>query len=122
MVDKNIVLNTIKGKFYRQYLEIIRVFPPYNKLRDKEIDILAEFFRLNNEYSHLDESIKWKIIFEYSTKIQIKDKLNISDANFNNILTSLRSKGLIVNNKIPTKYLFTTGKKFKLNINFNIAD
>lgn len=122
MVDKSIPIHTTKGKFYRQYLEVVKVFPPFNTLRGKELSVLSELFRLNNEYSNIDSSIRWKVIFQYDTKIQMKNKLGISDANFNNILTSLRSKGLIVKNRVPDKYLFTIEEEFKFNINFKIAD
>lgn len=122
MVEKKAKFNTTKDKFFNQYLNLIKVFPPLNSLREKEIKVLAELLRLNDKYSGLAADLRWKIIFEYSTKVDIKDKLKLSDANFNNILSSLRKKKIIINNTIPEAYLITVDKEFNLNITFNIAD
>lgn len=63
----------------------------------------------------------FKLVFDYDTREEIQDKLNISSAVLRNTLTALRKKGLIVNNTIPRHYLdidieggknFTVGYKF----------
>lgn len=116
-------IDTVKGKVYRQYLEAAKVFPPFNELRPKELDVLAELYLYNDKYQNVELTDRWKLIMHYDTKMQIKDKLGLSDANFNNILSSLKKRKLLIEKKIPNNYLFTIeGKEFDFTIKFKIAD
>lgn len=120
MEVKNVDIVTVKDKFFRQYLEIVKVFFPYNLLRNAELDVLAEFCYYNDQYKQLDKDTRWKLILHFDTKIKIKDKLKLSDASFNNIITSFRKKGILVGDKVPSKYMIEVENKFKININFLI--
>lgn len=122
MEGKELNLTTNKRKFFRQYLELVKIFKPFNKLRPKELDVLAEFLYLNNEYSAVPYEDRWKLIMHYDTKVGIKERLNMGDANFNNILSAFRNKGIMVDKRIEEKYLFNIGQDFKFKINFQIAD
>ena len=46
-------LNTTKDKKFRSILAIMSIIPPWNKLRSRELDVMAALFRLNAEYAHL---------------------------------------------------------------------
>lgn len=113
---------TSKEKFFRQYLELIKIFHPFNKLRPRELDVLSELMRLNNEYQNLAYRDRWKLILHYESRQAIKAKFNISDAVFNNTLSALRKKGLLVDNKVPEDYLLTIGKEFDFRIKFDIKN
>ena len=116
--------NTSKDRFFRQYLELIKVFSPYNKLRPQALDVLAELMKYNNVYANVPYEDRWKLIMHYDTKTKMKESLNMKDAGFNNILSDLRDEevGLLVDNKIPEEYLFTIDDKFEFKLNFNISD
>lgn len=90
-----IPLRTTKSKFYRQVLEVLKSFPPINKLRPKEMDLLAEFMRQNAENKDLPRNKRRIILFSTENRKEIQDKLGMSQAFFNNNLSVLRKYGLI---------------------------
>lgn len=104
------VINTTERKFFRQTLELLKHFNPFNKLRNKELDVLGELLYFNYKYSNIDKELRWKLIFDYDTKIKIRDYLQISEAEINVILSSLRKKGILL------------GRSIILNINITPKD
>ena len=51
-----LTIETNEKKFFRQLLEILSSIPPLNKLRPKELDLLAIIMYYNNIYKDLDPS------------------------------------------------------------------
>jgi DNA-binding MarR family transcriptional regulator len=90
-----IPVRTTKDRFFRQILEILRSFPPINKLRPKELDLLAEFMKQNSDNASLPKNKRRIIIFSTENRKEIQDKLEMSQASFNNNLFVLRKHGLI---------------------------
>lgn len=120
MKGKELKLSTNKRKFFRQYLELVKIFKPFTILRPKELDVLAEFMYLNDQYSNIPYEDRWKLIMHYDTKVAVKERLSMGDANFNNILSAFRNKGIMIDKRIEEKYLFTIGDNFEFKINFKI--
>lgn len=113
---------TIKDLFLK-WLEITRIF---HKLTNQEIKVLALLLYYYYKYKKeiTNDKILWKIVFDYDTKHLIKEELNIKDQGIQNILTSLRKKKVIVNNKISNAYipnLEENNNNFKIIFNFNIV-
>lgn len=87
--------------FYRFYVELLN---PIMNLRKKELDVLAQLLYYNNKYKDLEEKIRFKLVFDQDTKIEIQKALGISEASFNNNLTELRKKKIVKDNKIEPGY------------------
>jgi hypothetical protein len=85
--------------FFHQALGLVQAFPPYNKLTKKELQILGEMMK----YKHLG----YKPTLNNITRGMIAKDLEISKESFRNFLSSIRGKGLIVDNEVPDKYLIT---------------
>jgi DNA-binding MarR family transcriptional regulator len=95
----------------KQYLEIVKCLPPYNGLTNKERDVFAELLYQYMILPDMAAEYKFKILFDYDTKLQMRERLGVTDATFKNNLSSLRCKGLITSdNKVHKQYLFTPGK------------
>lgn len=112
---------TIKDLF-KKWLEITKLF---HKLTNQEIEVLALLLYYHYKYKKdiTNEKILWKILFDYDTKLEIKEELNIKDQGIQNVLTSLRKKNIIRDNKIVSTFipeLDQDGKNFKIIFNFNI--
>ena len=108
--------------FYRYYVELIN---PIIKLRKRELDVLAKLMYYNNEYKDLEESIRFKIVFDYDTKLKIREELNIKDYALQNLMTSLRKKGAIKNKRINPSFvpvLTEDVSNYKIIFNININD
>ena len=103
--------------FYRYYVELIN---PIIKLRKRELDVLAKLMYYNNEYKDLEESIRFKIVFDYDTKVKIAKELNISLDVLNNNFSELRNKKVILGNKLAKGFQIYHDKKVhKLTFKFD---
>lgn len=108
---------------FRWYLEFTK---PVHKLRKQEIDVLSLLLYYNHQETpnfKRDED-RWKKVFELDTKKKIMKEIQMNSNVFQNVLSSLRKKGVvkkdgynyIVNNYIPV--LTDDVKSFQLIINF----
>ena len=105
----------------RWYLKFTQ---PVNKLKDREIDVLTliiYFYHISNQK---DEHDKWAEVFNYDSKIKIRELLKLKNEYvFNNYLTALRKKGAIKNNRVVPAFnpnLEKDTEKFRIVINFDI--
>lgn len=123
----NINVQTIKTDREQFFLVWIKILQSFLKLGKKEQLVLSKI--LYNRYI-LTQEIKNKAIVEdlvLSTGIRkkIKDELKIDSASFNNILSALRKKKLLVGNKINNKIIPMVSddfKSFKLVYNIEINE
>lgn len=88
-------INTTERVYFRQALEVIRKIPPLDILRSGELDVLGEFMYFNYKFSHIEEDLRGRLLFDYDTKQNIADNLKIKSSNLDNVITSLRKKGII---------------------------
>jgi|AntDeeMinimDraft_6_1070357.scaffolds.fasta_scaffold31783_1 DNA-binding MarR family transcriptional regulator len=104
---KNVNVQTLKvteKKFFRLWITLLQ---PFLKLSEQELNILAYLLY----YRHIilkevkNKSIVNDLLFNTKTRNKIKEDLNIPGYSFNNKLTSLRKKGLIVDNVLNQKII-----------------
>lgn len=122
MANKVANLNVTLKELFIKWLEVTE---PFHKLTNQQRRVLSEFLYYHHVFKEdiTNEKILWKMVFDYDTKMKIKDSLNISDGCLHTILTRLRQLNVIVNNKISPKYLLNIdGDKFSIVFNFNITD
>jgi len=117
-------INISLKQLFSVWLEITSSF---HKLRKQEKKVLSLFlyhyFKLKQEITN--DTILWKVLFDYDKKEEIKKELNMPDQSFRNILTSLRKKNVIKDEMISNIYIPTLenkSKNFKVIFNFNIID
>jgi hypothetical protein len=94
--------------FFRMNLEILKSFPPFSELRSKELDVLAEILFYNYKYKDIDPLVRGKVIFDYSTKVEMRSNLQMDEQSFNNHLTTLRKKGILNKRTIVSNYGINT--------------
>lgn len=122
---KNAKIANLNVKFkdlFKQWLIVTRV---YNKLTDSEIDLAALllFYYYKFKKDITNESIVWKVVFDYDTKMAIKEEMGITDENLQNKLSVLRKKGVIVDNRISKVFIPEIeegAESFKVIFNYNI--
>ena len=118
-MEKVIKLPVKERNFFRMYLDVRK---PFDNLRERDMDVFAELLYYEFKYSNIaDENVKWKMVFDYSTKLEIASKLGVSKEVVRNSLTYLRKKGKILSgNTIPKKYLLNPNEKNSLKFDFVI--
>lgn len=88
-------------------LQFLMITKPMHKLTSQEINVLGLIiyeYLINKENFKRDEDL-WKYVFDYDTKQKIKDELNMGNPVFQNILTSLRKKKVLQNNRVVPLYV-----------------
>ena len=123
---KNIKVASLNIKFkdlFEHWLKVTRIF---NGLTNSEISVLALLLYYYYEFKKdiTNESILWKVVFDYDTKMLIKEELGITDQNLQNKLTVLRRKGVIKDNRVNSVFIpeMTEGTlNFKVVFNYNIV-
>ena len=114
-----IPIRTTKNNFHRKMLEVLKIFPPISNLRPKELDVLGEIMKQNEAYRTLSKSKRRMIILSKENKKDIQNRLKISPAFMNNILTTLRKYRLLTreNDLIPLLDIIPDNK-FTVEIEF----
>lgn len=114
---------TLKNLFVR-WLDITVTF---HKLTEQERTVLALLlyyhYKFNKELTNA--TILWKMVFDYDTKMKIKEELSMKDSILQNVLTALRKKNVIKDNKIISTYIpqiERTSKSFRVIFNLNIIE
>ena len=115
----NIPIKTTMLKYFRQSLEVLKILPPLNTLRARELDVLAGFLYFDYKYRDIEIGARSKVLFDYDTKLQIRENIHIDEQSFNNCMTSLRKKGIIKKRGIETNYGLTPNDDGTASIVFN---
>lgn len=118
-MEKKIQVPTTHRKFFRQYLELIN---PLLKLRGKELDVLSEFLYYHDKMKNIPNEHRWKVLFNYETKTDIRENLKLSVASMNNNMSSLRSKGIIKDGKISKNYLIHPTNECNIVFSFKVNE
>lgn len=112
---------SLKGLF-KDYLVFTK---PLNKLRAKEIELMAYILYQNElekpNFKRVED--RWGKILGTDGRVKIMQELDLTDYNLNNLLTSLRKKGAIINNQVPDYYvpqIDPDTKDFQIIVNFHI--
>ena len=111
-------------KLFFSWLEITR---PFHKLTKQNQSVLALLLYYHYVYSSevKNKKLLWKLVFETSTRMLIREELGIEDSSFQNVLSNLRKKNIINNNTIVSTYITNLeqdAKVFRVLFNFNIVD
>tara|TARA_R110000772_G_scaffold54130_2_gene123601 strand:+ start:4742 stop:5122 length:381 start_codon:yes stop_codon:yes gene_type:complete len=124
---KNSKTANINIKLKDLFFKWMEITKPFHKLTSQQQDVLALFLFYHYKYKSeiTNPKILWKVVFDYDTKMLIKEELKIKDAGFQNIMSRLRGNGIIENKRIVSTYvpnLELKAKDFKIVFNFNIVD
>lgn len=94
-------------------LTLFTPFKPYSLLNNRERQVLAELLYIDYELKKLDEGKRDRLIFDYDTRREISQKLDITTNSVYNIMSSLKKKGLITKNSLGRKLKYTDEIKIK---------
>lgn len=126
---KEAKLNVRLKELFFRWLDVTRSF---HKLNNQQQQVLALLLYYHYQYRKeiTNTKILWKVLFDYDTKIKIKEDEVFGEGGMNtnvlhNIISSLRKKKIIVDNQISPMFipdLSMDCKNFKVIFNFNIVD
>jgi len=105
-------IKTDEAKFFKLWLLMLQ---PFLKLRNQEVNVLAKllYYRYTISKEVSNNKIVDELVFNTTTRKKIIEELDLKEYSFNNILSALRKKKLIVNNSINNKIVPKIEKNFK---------
>ena len=93
----------IKSDISQSLKAYLQILNPILKLKDKEIEVLSSFLSIwhkNKDNKDLD-----KLLFSTPVRKMVRKAIGMSEASFNNHITMLRKKKMIVDKKINSSIL-----------------
>ena len=108
----------IKGDMPKSMKAYLQILNPLLKLKDKEIEVLSSF--LSIWQSNRDKKDLNKMLFSTTVRKLVRKQIGMSEASFNNHITMLRKKKMIVDKSInPT--ILKGIQKDKIEITYKIG-
>ena len=93
-MNKEFKLPIPKDERYIFLIKLLGTFiDEYKVLSDREIEVLAELYKLHDKYINVPEEDKGKLIFHADNKKDIAEKVGITLFNLHNVIGSLTKKG-----------------------------
>jgi hypothetical protein len=119
---RKIPIKTTKERFYREFLQLFRSLPPFNKLRSREVDVLSQIMYQNNKYSNIQMKTRPLVVFSTEVRKEMRESIGISEEIFNNNLSGLRKHKLITedNKLIPFLESILFDDNFTLQFEFKL--
>ena len=99
-------ITTKPEKYFHQLIEVLRVFPPFSKLRKREREVFGEMLFHLHLLGDSSNGMAERVLFDYKTKEEIATTVGISKANLYNIYKELREHNLITKEGINPQYRF----------------
>jgi DNA-binding MarR family transcriptional regulator len=98
-------LNVDDRKKFHILLTIFSFVPPFNGLSKREKQVLAELYYYYNKLDGIEENKRQKLIFDYDTRREIAEHIDVKTDQIYNVMSLLRKKGLIEKSKLVQKYI-----------------
>jgi len=112
--------NVTKEQKFMWIVEVLgSVTTPFNLLRLKERQVLAQLYYHNTLHNDVPKEYRDKITFDKETKQLICDRLNITMENLYNIMVVLRKKKLLQKEPVGFNPKFIIEDTNNLTLNFN---
>jgi len=126
--QESIPVKTTEERFFIEYLIIKKPFleiilSKVNKtkvvIHPKPLRVFALLLYYNYLYREYDDEIKWKMVFDYDTKVRIMETLDISEGQLNTYLSTLRNIKLLNGKSISKPFIFYPESGFELTFRFD---
>ena len=123
-----IQMQTTLKKFFFEYLSLKKpvlevILQMVNKksvnLHPKLLHVFSLFLYYNYIYRNLEEDKKWKMVFDYDTKVKIMNEVNINEGHLNTYISILRNMHLLTGKQISSPFIFYPESGFELTFKFN---
>jgi hypothetical protein len=118
-----IPIKTNMDMFFVVLLTLMNKFPPIKGLTAKEIEVVAEIMYQNYKYKEVDIKRRHFIIFSTDNRVEMKNRLGITEGSLNDYFSRLRRKKILSKNNQMLPFLnIIPDKNYELNIKFSIYE
>ena len=122
-MEENFSYNCSLESFFEDYLRLklpyinavlTHIHKKETHLNDIPLKVLAQLLYYNNSYKALDENARWKMVFDYDTKVKMSSKLGMPDNHLNSYLSQLRRLGIVKDKKVVAQYVIYPERDIRL--------
>lgn len=106
-----IKIKTREDTYFLKLMLILSNIPPFDRLRPKELILYSHLLNLNHKYRNIPFKERNKLIFNYDTKLELADKMKVKQIGINNMISVLRTTGLIEERALIPKYTLNKVKE-----------
>lgn len=95
--------------FFKYWFTFLK---PFHNLSAREIDVIASFVKQRYELSKViqDEELLNDVVMSNDIKKKVREECNITPQNFQVIMSGLRKRGVIKDNKINKRFIPNIGE------------
>jgi len=117
---KPIPVTVSPKKYYALVLETLKPIYPFSGLTGNDTKVLALILFYTNH--HLDKGYEDmnRLVFDYDSRLVMREELNMKLAGYNNCITSLRKLGILEGKKIKPQFILSPDKDNVISYQFNI--
>ena len=102
---ERITIKVTPRSFYFEFLKVLKSRSPVDKLRPKELKVLAEMMFQYGQLKGLKNEDKYELMFSTGKRKEMRNLIGISEDSFNNNLSTLRKYGLLSKDNVLNKSL-----------------
>jgi len=113
-MEEKFSFNCSLETFFEHYLRLKRpyinavlthIHKKESRLSDNPLRVLAQLLYYNNSHKSLDEKTRWKMVFDYDTKIKICEYLDMPVTHLNSYLSQLRRLKIVKDRRVDEWYI-----------------
>lgn len=128
-MEERFTYNCSLESFFEDYLRLKR---PYinavlthlhkkeSRLNDNPLKVLAQLLYYHYVYRNLDEIARWKMVFDYDTKMKICERLGMPDTHLNSYLSQLRRLKIVKRKQVDKWYVVYPHERVTMVFNLNV--
>lgn len=125
-MNENLRVQTFKVDVEKFFIMWLTILQPFLKLRNKELELLARllYHRYLISLEVKNKEMLDELLFSTKMKKKILEELNMKECDYNNLLSSIRKKKIVIGKAINKSIIPVINEPFdnyKLVYNFDIV-
>jgi hypothetical protein len=103
-INNVVRIPTTKEKFFKYWFEFLK---PFHNLTNREIEVISSFVKHRYKLSLniTSEELLNKVLMSEETKKSVREDCGITSSHFQVIMSKLREKKIIIDDKINPKFI-----------------
>ena len=130
-INEVLEINTTDKDFFYEYLVLKKpvlemILYTINKkkiiLNPKLLQVFSLLLYYNYIYKVYDDDVKWKMVFDHDTKLEIINEVHINMEHLNTYISVLRNIHLLTGKEISKPFIFYPEDGYELTFKFNFRN
>ncbi len=121
-MTRKVKLEVKGGMFFKLWLELLSVTPPFSKLTPRERELTAYLMEYYDRFKHLSKEERDNLLQSKNCKEFLMKSMNLPSLQMlYNMTFSLKKKGVLINGTLDNKYIISPAAENNLIFNIKYA-